>query len=83
MITSVMAAILTRASPPWQSAAMDVAPVVRVGDPATPYRRRIRLVRVDATTVWGGLEDDFHHFEVTLHHDGEDEGIIVHGRMAR
>ncbi len=46
------------------------APVVRIGDPATPYRRRIRLVRLDAETVWGGLEDDFHHFEVTLHHDG-------------
>jgi hypothetical protein len=46
------------------------APVVRVGDPTQPYRRRIRLVRLDATTVWGGLEDDFHHFEVTLRHDG-------------
>jgi hypothetical protein len=47
------------------------APVVRRGDPARPYRRLIRLVRRDAGTVWGGLEDDFHHFEVTLHHDGE------------
>ncbi|MGZ4804615.1 MAG: DUF2889 domain-containing protein, partial [Acidimicrobiia bacterium] len=46
------------------------APVVRVGDPTTPYRRRIRLLRRDAGSVWGGLEDDFHHFEVTLHHDG-------------
>ncbi|MGZ4690182.1 MAG: DUF2889 domain-containing protein [Acidimicrobiia bacterium] len=46
------------------------APVVRVGDPTTPYRRRIRLLRLDAGSVWGGLEDDFHHFEVTLHHDG-------------
>jgi hypothetical protein len=45
-------------------------PVVTTGDPTTPYRRRIRLVKTDATTVWGGLEDDFHHFEVTLHHDG-------------
>ena len=26
---------------------------------------------LDAGTVWGGLEDDFHHFEVTLHHDGD------------
>jgi hypothetical protein len=42
---------------------------VRIGDPARPYRRRIRLVRLDETTVWGGLEDDFHHFEVTLTHD--------------
>jgi hypothetical protein len=46
------------------------APTVRIGDPALPYRRRIRLVRLDPTTVWGGLEDDFHHFEVTLGHDG-------------
>jgi hypothetical protein len=46
------------------------APTVRIGDPALAYRRRIRLVRVDATTVWGGLEDDFHHFEVALEHDG-------------
>jgi hypothetical protein len=47
----------------------DAAPTVRVGDPTEPYRRRIRLVRLDPTTVWGGLEDDFHHFEVTLTHD--------------
>jgi len=46
------------------------APTVRTGDPALPYRRRIRLVRLDDSTVWGGLEDDFHHFEVTLRHDG-------------
>jgi len=48
---------------------MSDAPVVRIGDPDLPYRRRIRLVRLDPTTVWGGLEDDFHHFEVTLTHD--------------
>ncbi len=46
------------------------APVVRLADRALPYRRLIRLVRLDPTTVWGGLEDDFHHFEVTLRHDG-------------
>lgn len=46
------------------------APTVRQGDPDLPYRRRIRLLRVDDHTVWGGLEDDFHHFEVTLTHDG-------------
>ena len=45
------------------------APTVRQGDPALPYRRRIRLLRIDDTTVWGGLEDDFHHFEITLGHD--------------
>lgn len=46
------------------------APTVRMGDPAGSYRRRIRMVALDDETVWGGLEDDFHHFEVTLHHDG-------------
>ena len=46
------------------------APTVRMGDPYGAYRRRIRLVTLDPNTVWGGLEDDFHHFEVTLHHDG-------------
>jgi len=45
------------------------APVVRVGAPEGAYRRRIRLVALGADVVWGGLEDDFHHFEVTLHHD--------------
>jgi Protein of unknown function (DUF2889) len=55
------------------------APVVRTGDPTTPYRRRIRLVKIDAGTVWGGLEDDFHHFEVTLHHDGSHvTGVEMH-----
>jgi hypothetical protein len=47
------------------------APAVRVGDPDGPYRRRIRTVTVDPGVVEGGLEDDFHHFEVTLRHDGE------------
>ena len=47
----------------------EAAPTVRRGDPTLPYRRRIRLVRLDAETVWGGLEDDFHHFEVSLTHD--------------
>ena len=35
------------------------------------YRRRIRLVATERGVVEGGLEDDFHHFEVTLRHDGE------------
>ncbi|MGI8797445.1 MAG: DUF2889 domain-containing protein [Acidimicrobiia bacterium] len=35
------------------------------------YRRRIRLIVTEPGVVEGGLEDDFHHFEVTLHHDGE------------
>ena len=53
----------------WAVAPTD-APIVRQGDPALPYRRRIRLLRRDEHTIWGGLEDDFHHFEVTLTHDG-------------
>ena len=45
------------------------APTVRQGDPNLPFRRRIRIVGLDAHTVWGGLEDDFHHFEIRLAHD--------------
>ncbi len=57
------------------------APTVRRGDPALPYRRRIRLHRVDDTTVWGGLEDDFHHFEVTLtHRDGVVRAVTLDAR---
>jgi hypothetical protein len=41
-----------------------------VGDPDGPYRRRIRLVATAPDTVEGALEDDFHHFEVTLEHAG-------------
>lgn len=48
--------------------------MVRAGDPTTPFRRRIRLVRLDPHRVWGGLEDDFHHFEITL---GHDNGIVT------
>lgn len=51
-------------------------PTVRIGDPSLPYRRKIRLVRVDAHTVWGGLEDDFHHFEVRLRH-GDDRRVTA------
>ena len=47
------------------------APAVRIGDPDGPFRRRIRTVAVDDGVVEGGLEDDFHHFEITLRHDGE------------
>lgn len=46
------------------------APTVRIGDPHGPYRRRIRTVAVDRGVVEGGLEDDFHHFEITLRYDG-------------
>jgi hypothetical protein len=34
------------------------------------YRRRIRLESTGPDTVEAALEDDFHHFEVTLRHDG-------------
>jgi hypothetical protein len=34
------------------------------------YRRRIRLVALDARTVVGGLEDDQHYFTVAVEHDG-------------
>jgi hypothetical protein len=41
-----------------------------MGDPEGSYRRRIRTVTLGPGVVWGGLEDDFHHFEVTIRHDG-------------
>jgi hypothetical protein len=34
------------------------------------YRRRMRVVALDERTVRGDMEDDFHRFGVTLHHDG-------------
>lgn len=48
----------------------DGAPTVRLGDPTGAYRRRILTAAVDDGVVDGALEDDFHHFEVTLRHDG-------------
>jgi hypothetical protein len=33
------------------------------------YRRRIRLVASAPDTVEAGIEDDFHHFRLTLHYD--------------
>jgi hypothetical protein len=38
---------------------------------ADAYRRRIRVRTVAPGTVVSELEDDFHHFVVTLTHDGE------------
>lgn len=35
------------------------------------YRRRIRVRTVSPSVVVSELEDDFHHFRVTLTHDGE------------
>jgi Protein of unknown function (DUF2889) len=37
---------------------------------ADVYRRRILVEQLDDSTVRSVLEDDFHHFEVTLVHDG-------------
>lgn len=50
--------------------------------PHGSYRRRIRLVATDPRVVEGGLEDDFHHFEVTLRHDGR-HVTRVEGRARR
>lgn len=38
---------------------------------ADAYRRRIRVRTVEPGVVESALEDDFHHFVVTLRHDGE------------
>jgi hypothetical protein len=38
---------------------------------ADAYRRRIRVEAVEPGVVVSRLEDDFHHFVVTLRHDGE------------
>jgi hypothetical protein len=38
---------------------------------ADAYRRRIRIVTLEPGVVETDLEDDFHHFVITLRHDGE------------
>ena len=38
---------------------------------ADAYRRRIRIVTLEPGSVEADLEDDFHHFVITLRHDGE------------
>ncbi|HEV7525251.1 MAG TPA: DUF2889 domain-containing protein [Acidimicrobiia bacterium] len=38
---------------------------------ADAYRRRIRIVSLEPGVVEADLQDDFHHFVVTLRHDGE------------
>jgi hypothetical protein len=38
--------------------------------PYGSYRRRIRVAASAPDTVEAGIEDDFHHFRLTLHHDG-------------
>ena len=61
----------------------------REGDRSIPrdgsqaFHRRHELVALDAHTVVAGIEDDMHHFELTLHHDGtlvqsvEMQGLIA------
>jgi hypothetical protein len=46
------------------------------------YRRRIRLTATEPGVVEGALEDDFHHFEVTLRHDGG-RVVAVEARSVR
>lgn len=38
---------------------------------ADAYRRRIRVVTLEPGVVESDLQDDFHHFVITLRHDGE------------
>jgi hypothetical protein len=46
-------------------------PHIDTAPPGTSaFRRRIRLVNVDASCTVGELEDDCHHFRVELRHDG-------------
>ena len=52
----------------------DEAPVVRVAEPGGSYRRRIRMVTTEPGVVVGGLEDDFHYFEVELRHA---DGVVT------
>jgi hypothetical protein len=46
-------------------------PHIDTAPPGTSmFRRRIRLVNIDASYTVGELEDDCHHFRVELRHDG-------------
>jgi hypothetical protein len=47
-----------------------------------PYRRRIRLVTIEPGVIDAALEDDFHHFAVTLRHD-DARVVEVAGRPVR
>ncbi|HEX7096538.1 MAG TPA: hypothetical protein VF183_11690 [Acidimicrobiales bacterium] len=60
-----------------------VADELRVARDGTgAFHRRHKLVAVDDTTVLAGVEDDMHHFELTLHHDGRRVTAIA-GRAVR
>ncbi len=54
-------------TPRWRFASDFVPPLATDRD---VYRRRIAVQSVDRATVVADLEDDFHHFVVTLRHDG-------------
>ncbi len=45
------------------------------------YRRRIRVVVTEPGVVEAALEDDFHHFVVTLRHDGEAVSAVEAGSV--
>jgi hypothetical protein len=47
--------------------------------PFGSYRRRVRTLTTADDVVEAGLEDDFHYFTVTLHHDGEHVTEMVGG----
>lgn len=57
-----------RSGPRWCGAG-DFEPPLAAGDGVDVYRRRIVVHRVDTRTVICNLEDDFHHFEVTVVHN--------------
>ncbi len=48
-----------------------VSELIRNRHGSGAFRRRLRLVAPDSGTVVVGLEDDMHHYEAALTHDGE------------
>jgi hypothetical protein len=58
-------------SPARDDAGVDAAVEPDFDRAADAFRRRIRVEAVGPYTVVAALEDDFHHFVVTLGHDGE------------
>jgi hypothetical protein len=51
-------------------------------DGTQAFHRRHELRALDATTVVAAIEDDMHHFELTLRHDGR-VVVAVEGRAVR
>ncbi|MDQ0466918.1 hypothetical protein QO010_004715 [Caulobacter ginsengisoli] len=56
--------------------------MVLLARPGGSFNRAILLRTLDATTVEAELDDDFHRFGVTLHHDGR-QVLAVEGRSSR